>query len=254
MKPFKFCIYFFILIIICGCKESKQTLQETIVSSGPKIKLEQVVRLSKSPKSNPPLLILLHGRGSNENDLFNPLESYIDSSFVIVSLRAPITLRQDSYSWYPIKFTDKGLVIDKSDEAKAVTLVYETIKELIRTYKVDKEQVYLMGFSQGAILSSAIIMKHPELISGAVILSGGIPKSVKTPIDQPKLYSKAKIFMSHGKKDDVLSIDDARILNVTMKNWGIENLTYVEHDGGHTLDNEHLNLLLHWLSSNINNG
>ena len=59
----------------------------------------------------PPLLLLLHGVGSNEDDLFG-LAPYLDERFLIISVRAPNTLGPGSYAWFDVDFTPQGPVID----------------------------------------------------------------------------------------------------------------------------------------------
>ena len=60
---------------------------------------------------NPPLLLLLHGVGSNEYDLFG-LAPYLDERFLIISVRAPNTIGPRSYAWFDVDFTPQGPVID----------------------------------------------------------------------------------------------------------------------------------------------
>ena len=63
--------------------------------------------LSMSEK--PPLLVLLHGYGSNEEDLFG-IEKAFDPNFLVVSVRAPVILNRGSYAWFSIDFTPEGSI------------------------------------------------------------------------------------------------------------------------------------------------
>jgi phospholipase/carboxylesterase len=73
--------------------------------------LTQLTRESLPQASNPPLLLLLHGVGSNEHDLFG-LAPLLDQRFVVVSLCAPITLGPGNYAWFEVAFTPQGSVIN----------------------------------------------------------------------------------------------------------------------------------------------
>src|SRR5437879_11293979 len=82
------------------------------------LSLTHIVRQPAVPsQGRPPLLILLHGVGSNEQDLMG-LAPALDGRFLIVSARAPISLAQDAYAWFHIQFTPNGIVI-QPEEAEA---------------------------------------------------------------------------------------------------------------------------------------
>ena len=70
------------------------------------------------PKSGlnekPPLLLLLHGYGANEDDLFS-LAPYLDERFLIVSARAPVNLRGMGYAWFNLGFTPQGISVDPEE-------------------------------------------------------------------------------------------------------------------------------------------
>ena len=65
--------------------------------------LEYVVRQPKITTENPPLLILLHGYGSNEHDLFSFAEE-LPQELLIVSARAPYDMGNGGHAWYAINF------------------------------------------------------------------------------------------------------------------------------------------------------
>jgi len=75
-----------------------------------KLSLVHLVRQPLVKSAFPPLLLLLHGVGSNEYDLFG-LAPYLDKRFLIISVRAPYTLGPDSFAWFEINFTPRGIII-----------------------------------------------------------------------------------------------------------------------------------------------
>ena len=110
---------------------------------------------------NPPLLILLHGYGSDENDLFS-FADQLNNRFLVVSLRAPIRLPWGGFAWYNIDFTESASRFGNPDEAlTSLNKINLFIDEIIAKYKVNPMQVSLLGFSQGAILSYALAMRNP---------------------------------------------------------------------------------------------
>lgn len=87
----------------------------------------------KEPKiksAKPPVIILMHGVGSNEKDLFS-FANQLPDSFLVISLRAPIELGKDSYAWYHLSF-ENGKPISNPIEAEASRLM---IIDFINTLK-----------------------------------------------------------------------------------------------------------------------
>ena len=88
-----------------------------------RLALEHLVRkpggVGQAP---PPLLLLLHGVGSNEEDLF-ALAPYLDARFLVVSARAPVALDYGGYGWFRIEFTPSGMVADEEQARKSLRLL-----------------------------------------------------------------------------------------------------------------------------------
>ncbi len=107
--------------------------------------LVYLVRQPIIEAGTPPLLLLLHGIGSNEHDLYG-LAPFLDKRFLIISLRAPNTLGPGSYAWFEADFTPQGPVINPEQaEASRKTLI-TFLKEAITAYGADPKQVELSGF------------------------------------------------------------------------------------------------------------
>lgn len=114
-------------------------------------------------KRGAPLLLLLHGVGSNERDLLR-LESYFSDSR-IVSVRAPLTLALGRFAWFHVNFTPAPVHDAAEAETSRQTLI-TFIDELTMRYGVTHEEVYLLGFSQGAILISSVALTYREYSVG----------------------------------------------------------------------------------------
>ena len=249
--------YFFLLIPLSISLFSCQSATE--VKSIPKVAIQQktpislphLVRLPTTKTDHPPVIIILHGFGANEQNLHEPLAPYFDPRFLVVSLRSPIELRPGSYAWYPIEFVEEDLVIQPEEEEKARQKLLSVIDEVTDYYDADKNKVFLLGFSQGAIMSSTVVMTAPEKISGAVLLSGRVPLAVDKNMANATAIEKVDLFISHGKKDKVLPIQDGRDLKAKLEKVGATQLIYKEHEGEHQLDGTHLREVLQWLSARI---
>src|SRR5215470_9456026 len=138
-------------------------------------------------ESKPPLLLLLHGYGGNEDDLFS-LAPYLDGRFMIVSARAPIMLQPMSYAWFNLGFTPQGVVVNLEEVESSRRTIQKFIGEIVEAYDCDPKSVYLMGFSQGAMLSLAVALTYPGSAAGVVAMSGRmLPQALGQVADKDAL-------------------------------------------------------------------
>lgn len=202
----------------------------------------------KEPKiksAKPPVIILMHGVGSNEKDLFS-FANQLPDSFLIISLRAPIKSGNDSYAWYHLSF-ENGKPISNPIEAEASRLmIIDFINTLKSKHAFDEKRVYLCGFSQGSIMAYSVGLTVPEKIKGIAIMSGRLLEEIKPIIAGKDKLKNLKVFISHGTNDNVLPINNAREANTYLKQLGI-NATYKEYPEPHTISNAMFNDLLIWL-------
>src|SRR5512146_1600808 len=120
----------------------------------------------RKPSARPPLLVLLHGIGADEEDLV-PLAPSMDPSFLILSVRAP-TPEPPGYRWYAIDWTTAPPRADPAEVAASRDLLASFVEAAVKEHGVDPSRVFLMGFSQGAIMSLALLLGRPELVRGVV--------------------------------------------------------------------------------------
>ena len=192
--------------------------------------LQYIVREPKTEIQNPPLLILLHGYGSNEQDLFSFAEELPDE-LIIVSARAPYNLGAGSYAWYAINFDDvNGKFSDLKQAKTSLDKIAILIDEIKQKYKTNTDKTFLLGFSQGAILSYSLSFFYPNKVQNIIALSGYVnmellPSSISKEI-------KTNYYCSHGTVDQVLPVDWARKSKPFLDNLGLKNI-YSEYPVGH---------------------
>ena len=194
-----------------------------------------------------PILFLLHGYGSHEEDLYS-FANYLPEEYLIISLRAPLTLGFGGYAWYSIHFNEQQDKWSDDAEAKrAQEIILYNIDYHLEQFKLEGQKVSLLGFSQGAILSWAVGLSHPERIDKIIALSGYVNENIfgyaKEGLDQ------LRIFSSHGTEDPTLPVDWARkgIALVEKKDLKVE---YKEYPAGHGINPENFADLLAWLKTN----
>ena len=211
----------------------------------PQLSLQYLVRKPKTETENPPLLLLMHGVGSNEQDLFS-FAQYLPDNYLIISARGPFTIGPNSYSWFQVSFATGVPVINYTEAEKSRNTIIQFIDSLKTQFHFNDKEIYVGGFSQGGIMSYSVGLTRPDLIKGIAVMSGRLLKEVKPQIASPNQLNHLKVYISHGTSDNVLSIEYAREANTYLKTINITP-TYNEFEGGHTITNEMLLGLIYWL-------
>ncbi|WKK64839.1 alpha/beta hydrolase [Lutimonas zeaxanthinifaciens] len=209
--------------------------------------LEYLIRKPKTAISKPPLLIMLHGYGSNEQDLFSFAEELPDE-FLIISARAPLSLGFGSYAWYTIHFdaTTSDKFSDLPEARSALSTIDLFVEELKAEYEVNEENIFLLGFSQGTILSMAYALNHPDKIKKVIALSGYINQDlIEKPIEKER-FKDLDFFVSHGSVDQVIPVEWARKTPPFLDKLNIKN-EYHEYPVGHGVAPQNFFDLQRWI-------
>lgn len=197
-------------------------------------------------KENVPLLIMLHGYGSDEEDLFS-FATELPEELFIISLRAPHTMQPYGNAWYAINFdADQNKWSDNAQAIQSRDLVAQFIDEACEMYPVDKNNVTLLGFSQGTILSYAVALTYPEKVNNVIALSGYINEDIIHPDFDHKNYSHLNIYSSHGSLDQVIPVDWARKAPLYLSKHNIKHV-YSEFPVGHGVAPQNFYEFRSWL-------
>lgn len=211
--------------------------------------LVHLVREPLPDERNPPLLLLLHGVGSNEHDLFG-LAPVLDPRFVVVSLRAPNTLVPGSYAWFHVEFTPQGSLINPAEAEQSRQILIQTIQQAVAAFGANPQRVYLMGFSQGAIMSASVALTRPDLVAGAVLMSGRILPEIQPVMVEPEQLAGLPILLVHGTADAVLPIHNGRASRDLLSKLPVK-LTYKEYAMGHEVTPQSLRDVQAWLGARL---
>ena len=140
-----------------------------------------------------PHLILLHGYGSNEGDLFQ-LAPYLPLDLVIAAPRAPLPHPMNfGYSWFPLNEQAEGIGIDGAADALA---------QWISTIAGKASRVGILGFSQGGVIGLQVLRRHPLAVDALVMLSSA-RHPVEDPGDEAMSARRPPVFLGRGTADDV---------------------------------------------------
>lgn len=208
--------------------------------------LKYLVREPKIKSENPPVLIMLHGWRSNEKDLFS-FAQHIDEKFLVISAQAPYQYSSNGYGWYKVSFNNGTPQIDKQQAEESRKKLISFIDQIIIKYKANKDQVYLMGFSQGAIMSYSVALSRPKKVAGIACFSGRVLQQSVESMSSKHELTKLKVFISHSTNDNVLHYQYA-IEGQQLLEKNNAKVTFVSDNVGHSISQKQFIKFKEWLS------
>ncbi|WP_426199434.1 alpha/beta hydrolase [Pseudomonas sp. DC3200b2] len=175
------------------------------------LSLSYLAQAGAEPKAHP-MVIFLHGYGANEEDLFE-LRERLFPDFTYLSVRAPMPLGEGAYQWFSKTQGQGPYEGVQEDIDRSLERLRAFIRQASSKYNVPPQRIYLVGFSQGAMMSYEIALQAPASVGGIAILSGKLPAGlidqVRTRADQADLLAKLPVFIGHGTADPVLDYQEA---------------------------------------------
>jgi phospholipase/carboxylesterase len=197
--------------------------------------------------------VLLHGIGSDEEDLL-PLAQFLDPRFVVVSARAPHDAEPMGFRWYAI---DWAATPPRSDPVEIVTsrdLLARFLEEAAAAHGTDPSRVFLLGFSQGAIMALALLLARPDLVRGVVAHSGRLVR-LPGPDPTPEALSRAEVLVLHGAQDEVIPVVQGHKAYEVLSPLLGARVAYRAFDAlGHGISEESLGEAARWLTARLDEG
>lgn len=207
--------------------------------------LHRLIRPANS--NNAPLIVLLHGYGSDMHDLFS-FTSDIPENFIVVSFQAPIPLPWGGWAWYEINFTDAGKFTNDEQARSSMHIILDNIQLVCEENNLSNDHIILCGFSQGAILSYALGWNHPDIFSHLICLSGYLDKKLLKNEEVTPFHLKQKFYISHGREDVVIPIEWAKAGKDFLISKGL-HVQWHEYASGHGLCPENYHSMMEFIRS-----
>lgn len=193
-----------------------------------------------------PLIILIHGYGSNEMDLFSFADE-LPNSLHVVSIRAPHELGYNSFAWYNINFdADQNKFSDLDQARVSLDKISKFIDEFTANNNINTNKIFLLGFSQGAILSYGLSLNTGKA-QHVIALSGYLNEDL---LFQKITDTPADYFCSHGTVDQVIPVEWAKKAPVYLTEKGIDN-QFKEYPVGHGVHPQNFYDLKAWIESRL---
>jgi phospholipase/carboxylesterase len=203
------------------------------------------IRKSTQPAQVSRLLLLIHGFTGDENSMWvfaRDLPSY----YWIVAPRAPYGAEPSGYSWRPHQTSDMGQPSFEQLRPSAEALI-RLIDAYQDSVEMDADTFDVIGFSQGAAMSSLLAFLYTDRIHKLGMLAGFVPSGLEVLAQQRPLAGK-RVFVAHGTKDAMVPIDQARASIKILEQAGAQ-VTYCEDEVGHKVSLTCLHALRKFLAA-----
>ena len=223
------------------------------MNANPTSAVEPVVRWSR-PEGvrTADLLIVLHGYGANEDDLFG-LVPHLPEHFTVAAVRAPLPLQPGSHAWFPL--SQDPVTGELGSTAEPVRAAVEALHAWVQDVRGDFRTVSLLGFSQGMAMATSLLRLDPEAYACTVALSGFVVDPELAEPGLRPLFSRdddvarvrPKVFWGRGQDDPIIS--EARVEEThAWLNAHVDLMKIVYAGLGHAIDQQELGHVKEYLA------
>ncbi|QIL79370.1 phospholipase [Diaphorobacter sp. HDW4A] len=210
------------------------------------IPLSFLHRPASASVAEPWLLVLMHGVGSNEQDLFG-LAPYVPETYHVLSLRAPYRMGPNANAWFDFSVNaDGSRTINHPQEAASRNLLIQTLEASARQLGVPASRVIAGGFSQGGIMALSVLLTRPELVAGAMALHSRMLPEIAAQVAPAAAFEGKHLWVSQGLQDNVIPIAHGEFIREQVSALPL-SLTYREFEGAHELRMAELSAFAGWL-------
>ena len=208
-----------------------------------KMDLQFIVRDPENITPQTQLLVMLHGYGSNEEDLFS-FRHDLPKDWIIVSFRAPRNSDYEGFAWYDIDFNNPDKFLDVDQAVDSMKLIMKSIDNLKHHYQLESK-TNIVGFSQGGILTYAMTLTYPDYFHKVACLSSYPDPKILKNIKGKKEIQHLRFFVSHGSEDAVIPLDWGRKAADFLYELGAF-FTFREYMTGHSVNQKNYIDLIHF--------
>lgn len=187
--------------------------------------------------SGGPTLMLLHGTGGDENDLL-PLGRELAEDATLISPRGKV-LEQGMPRFF--RRVAMG-VFDEEDLKERTHELAAFITDAGKVYGYDPRDLIAVGYSNGANIAGSLLLLHPGLIKGAILLHAMVPFAVESLPD----LGGTSVLITAGRHDSMIPGEETEKLAQMLQEAGAD-MTLEWQPGGHGLNRSELDAARRWL-------
>jgi phospholipase/carboxylesterase len=220
-----------------------------------------------------PLLVLFHGRGSDEHQLLTAMPAMSWRNYIGLGLRGPEAIvrkgREAGYGWgsrfarfdscvrpvasreTPAQSVRRALTSSTPDPLDRLeTSVFESIRGVRRSLHVHSERIFLAGLGEGAAVAYWLALRHPELFAGLISINGWLPSGA--PLLRVRSCRELRLLSVHGEWNSRVPVDRARRDVATLRAGGLR-VSFQSYPCGHRMTAPMLRDVDSWLMQQCTN-
>ena len=169
-------------------------------------------------------VVLLHGVGSNEQDLA-ALAAPWPAEWLVVLGRGQYQLGPNMYAWFQVNFTANGPIVALDQAEDSRQKLISLLGHVQSQHGIAANKTVIAGFSQGGVMSASVGLTEPEKIGGFALLSGRILPELAPQIAAPARLAPLRAFIGHGEYDSKLPVSWAQQADHQLSELGIAHTT-----------------------------
>lgn len=198
-----------------------------------------------------PTVVAIHGWGASAHDLFGLAPAFFGGKALVLCPQGPVAVPfgggQYGYGWFPL---DPSRPVDPVAFRHGADLLRSFLDEAEKTFPIDRERLFLLGFSQGGAMGYELALRDPERFAGLVALSTWLPAALADTLEKKPEHEKLPVLVVHGTTDPLLEVEKARESREILRGLGVA-MTYREFEMAHEIRPEALRLVQKWLDARL---
>ena len=200
-----------------------------------------------SPKQ---MIIFVHGYGADGNDLIG-LANYFQSTLpeaIFLSPHAPeaCSMNPSGYQWFDLTSTDPAVLWSKI--LVAADHLNEFIDSKLLEYNIAEENLALIGFSQGTMMSLHVSLRRKNTMAAVLGYSGRL---IGADLLKDDLISKPSIYLIHGDQDPMVPYQESLTAEKVLKEYSIDIKTHISENTQHSIAEDGLRIGVDFLASKL---
>lgn len=190
-------------------------------------------------------MIMIHGRGASAESILELSEEVIKQDMAYLAPQAP------GHAWYPESFL-APIAQNEPGITTGIALIGSIIADLESNWGISTDQIYLLGFSQGACLALEYAARNAKRYGGVIALSGGVIGPDSTPRDYAGSMEQTSVFLGCSDVDSHVPLPRVKLSTKIFKDLNAKVTERIYPGMPHTVNQDEINWIRDLLELNGN--
>jgi phospholipase/carboxylesterase len=195
---------------------------------------KKIITAGKKTTEAKKALIMIHGRGGSAEDILT-LSNYLE-----VKDYALIAPQATGGTWYPYSF-----LMPPAQNEPSLSSALSVLKEVVADVVADgisHENIYFLGFSQGACLTLEFAARNADKYGGVVAFTGGLIGDKIYPESYTGHFGNTPVFIGTSNPDPHVPVERVKASEKLLKEMGADIKVNIYNNMGHTISQDEINL------------